>query len=188
MDFNSKGYLTCEDVLTAIYSIGFEPTDKEWQKVETEIKLERLRRYNIVKTTSSKTDNNNNENPLPTAYPSAVNLFLKYECTFENVSECLSHWRFHATTPRPDQFQFVNRWPYFFKRFYWSIIPFGKSKKVWLDRFIPSYTEYEKGIHNTTAVLYVASERTKTRSERRKRGVSDGSEERANEYEERSDE
>ena len=154
LDLNGRGYLTRDDILLAIWCIGFEPTDREFAKVDREVD-ERIREYFSDKNDNDGDNKDSDDNKgASLKYPETIGLFLKYECTFENVSDCLSHWRFHTTTPRPDQFKFMSRWNYFFKRLLAYVVPILYTPQKWTSTFIPRYTEFENSVTDATAILY----------------------------------
>jgi len=83
--------LTKNQVLAAIWSIGFEPTNQEWAAISSELELE----FSVDSTAMHSTD-----------YKNVIRTFKHYGVTLKNLQECLSHWLYHNTTPRPDNFRF----------------------------------------------------------------------------------
>jgi len=161
-DHLEKGFLEKMDVLTAIWSVGFEPTKAEFDKIEEE--LNQVQKATLkgswmpgyTSGTVSGTEPNAVTESQRTAYPLLVKLFAKYECTFDNVESCLNHWRFHASTPRPDKYFFLPRREYFLRRFLYFLFPFVSPSRC-MSIFFPAYSEYEINIVSVTTILWYIS-------------------------------
>jgi len=75
-----KDFIGKDDVLNAIWSVGFEPTQKEFDVVEKEFTEHRRKNY------GRKTEESDQS-----SYPRLVKLFSKYESKYEAVEEVSTH-------------------------------------------------------------------------------------------------
>jgi hypothetical protein len=126
LDHKARGYISEEDVLVAIYVIGFEPTRKEMADVVTEV--------------SNK--------PWPPHYPKLIALFHTYHSSYAEIHTALKWYRANAFPLRKDGFVFLKSKVYFRLRLISLLVPFLSI--LWIDKFLPNFTTLEKSYHKIT--------------------------------------
>jgi hypothetical protein len=133
LDYDLKGWVTVDDVLSAFFAVGCEPSPNELAPVLDECQA-------------------NLSSPAPSD-SELQRLLLKYKIKTETIAARLAFWKAHDYIERPADDPFT-LWSspslFFWTRLAITMVPILLLVFARTNVFLPSTTPYEKSVYNIT--------------------------------------